>query len=348
MIKGLTKKLVSYQLQKPYLVLGILLLLLTVAVYGFTTVTVKPSTEAILPADNEAVNNLDQLRATFYGDIVTMVIREDITSYAVLEKIDGVTNRLQLVENVGSVQSPTTHLQQTYGSIPRDNVEIQEIQYGPLVNSQRSLAVIQVQTDTQAKTEEIRQLRQDIESILRGEGLLENTRITGYNMIDLDMFGVIISDFTKITGIAFTAVLTALYIIFRSVKKIILAILPVMYALVLMLGIGSMLGAELTIISMVSAAMIMGLGIDFGIHIVTKLYNTQNITKQHMFESMDELSKGLLGGALTTSTGFLALLAAQLTGMHSLGIYLAIGILGAYIGVIGLLPTIIILLEKPQ
>mgnify|MGYP006279342479 CR=1 FL=1 len=348
MIRELTKKLVGYQLSHPWHVLLIVLVLTGFVGYGFTFVTIKPSTEAILPSDNPVVTSLDTLRAQFYGDIVTLRIEtEDATSSTFLQKIDAVTNRIATLDNVGFVQSPTTRLQQQYGFIPTSSETLETADYGSLIGANRDVAVIQVQTDTQAKTEEIRTLRDELEEALTSQGLAEYTQLTGYSMIDLDMFGVILADFSRITSIAFSVVLLVLYIIFRSVKKVLLAIAPVMFALTWMIGIGSMFGAEITIISMVSAAMIMGLGIDFGIHIVSKLYS-KNMTQTHIYESMNELSKGLLGGALTTSTGFLALLAAQLTGMHSLGIYLAIGIFSAYIGVIVLLPTIIILLEVPQ
>lgn len=163
-------------------------------------------------------------------------------------------------------------------------------------------------------------------------------------MIDLATFQVIINDFAVITGVSFGAVLLVLFGVFRDLKRMLFPIVPVMFGLVWMLGLGGYLGANLTIISMVSAAMIMGLGIDFGIHVTKKYFNTVR-GSDGMSETMTELSRGLLGGATTTGVGFLALLAANLTGMHALGIFLFTGIISAYIGAVVVLPSIIIIVD---
>jgi len=173
------------------------------------------------------------------------------------------------------------------------------------------------------------------------------TDLTGYNMIDLATFNVIINDFIRITGVSFGAVLGVLYFVFRDRRKMMMPIVPVMFALVWMLGLGGWLGANLTIISMVSAAMIMGLGIDFGIHVTKKYYST-NGGKEGMSETMVELSRGLLGGSITTGIGFLFTAFANLSGMHALGIFLFTGIISAYIGAVVLLPVLIIMIESEK
>jgi len=138
-----------------------------------------------------------------------------------------------------------------------------------------------------------------------------------------------------------------LYGTFRDIRKIWFPISVVMFALVWMIGLGGWLGADLTIISMVSAAMIMGLGIDFGIH-VTKKYYSLGSGIDSLSRTMVELSRGLLGASMTTAVGFLSLLFANLTGMHSLGIFLFTGIISAYIGAVFLLPTLLILIDGEE
>jgi len=67
-----------------------------------------------------------------------------------------------------------------------------------------------------------------------------------------------------------------------------------------------------------------------------------------MSETMVELSRGLLGGSITTGIGFLSLLFANLSGMHALGIFLFTGIISAYIGAVVLLPVLIIMIESEE
>ncbi|MFB6159450.1 MAG: MMPL family transporter [Candidatus Nanohalobium sp.] len=348
-IENLAAKLVEFQVEKPYRMLAILGALTLLVVPGALQLQIKPSTEAILPADDPVVESLDTLRAKFAGDTTYIVIHEDqdVRNAETMEKILRIQNRMEKSENVMSTSSPASMLKQRYGKIPEDPQKLNSFNYRNMVAENYRTAVISVRADTQAKSDEIRGLYNDIHRIVGSEMPGTEYYLTGYNMIDLATFQVIISDFMTITGVSFAAVLLVLYGVFRDVKRMLYPIVPVMFALIWMLGLGGYLGADLTIISMVSAAMIMGLGIDFGIHVTKKYFSTKR-GAEGMSETMTELSRGLLGGSTTTGVGFLALLAANLSGMHALGIFLFTGIMSAYIGAVFLLPTLIMLVDGAE
>lgn len=348
-IEELASRLVEYQVESPYKVLLLMGILTAIVIPGALNLEVKPSTEAILPAEDPTVESLDTLRAKFAGDTSYIVFEsdEDVRNNELLEDIHRIENRIQMSENVYSTQSPSSMLIREYGNVPEDKNRLEEFEYGSMVSENYRTAVIAVRSDTQANSDEIRSLYNDINSAVRYESPSANYYLTGYNMIDLATFQVIISDFMMITGVSFGAVLLVLFGVFRDFKRMMFPIVPVMFGLIWMLGLGGYLGANLTIISMVSAAMIMGLGIDFGIHVTKKYFNTKR-GAEGLSETMTELSRGLLGGSATTGVGFLALLAANLTGMHALGIFLFTGIISAYIGAVFLLPTLIILIDGKE
>lgn len=345
-IENLAGKLVELQVEQPYKILGILAVMTLFIVPGAFSMDIKPSTEAVLPEDDPVVESLDTLRSKFFGDTTYIVFTsDDVRNHELLKKMQRVSNRLEQLENVGSVNSPTTMLERRYDTIPQDPQTLEEFNYRGTVGDDYKTAVMSLRTDTQANSAEIQKLNDDIQGILDTEAPNAEVTLTGYNMIDLATFQVIISDFIRITLFSFLAVLGVLYASFRDVGKIWLPLTVVMFALVWMIGLGGWLGANLTIISMVSAAMIMGLGIDFGIHVTKKYYSTEG-GEEGLSVTMVELSRGLLGASMTTSVGFLALLFANLTGMHSLGIFLFTGIISAYIGSVVLLPTIIYLYDN--
>lgn len=345
-VEEFAARLVEYQVENPYRVLAAVAMLTLLVLPGATQLQIKPSTEAILPQDDPVVESLDTLRAKFAGDTTYVVITgdHDLRESDEFEKMLRIENRLERRENVLSVSSPASMLEQRYGRIPEDPDTLRDLNYGNMMDDDHSTMLISVRADTQANSGEIRKLYNGIHTVVSSESPGDNYYLTGYNMIDLATFQVIISDFMRITLISFAAVLTVLYGVFRDMKRMMFPVVPVMFALIWMLGLGGYLGADLTIISMVSAAMIMGLGIDFGIHVTKKYYSTRR-GAEGLSETMIELSRGLLGGSMTTGVGFLALLAANLSGMHSLGIFLFTGIISAYIGATVLLPTIIILVD---
>ena len=349
LIEGLASKLVECQIENPYRVLIVMGVLTAMVIPGALNLEVKPSTEAILPADDPTVESLDTLRAKFSGDTTYIVFEadEDVRNTELLEDIHRIENRVQKAENVHSTESPASMLIQQYGKIPEEKERLDEFNYRSMISDSYRTAIVAVRSDTQANSDEIRKLYNDIHSAVQSESPPANYYLTGYNMIDLATFQVIINDFMMITAVSFGAVLLVLYGVFRDLKRMMFPIVPVMFGLIWMLGLGGYLGANLTIISMVSAAMIMGLGIDFGIHVTKKYFNTKR-ESEGIKETMIELSRGLLGGSTTTGVGFLALLAANLTGMHSLGIFLFTGIISAYIGSVFLLPTLIILIDGKE
>ncbi len=348
-IEELASRLVEYQIKEPYRVLAIIGLLTVMVIPGAFNLEIKPSTEAILPSDDPTVESLDTLRAKFSGDITYIVFesKEDVRNTELMERIHRIENRVRMAENVHSTNSPASMLIREYGKIPEDKDRMDNFEYQSMVSDSYRTAIVAVRSDTQANSDEIRKLYDNIHTAVQSESPPADYYLTGYNMIDLATFQVIISDFMMITGVSFGAVLLVLYGVFRDLKRMMFPIVPVMFGLIWMLGLGGYLGANLTIISMVSAAMIMGLGIDFGIHVTKKYFNTKR-GSEGISETMIELSRGLLGGSTTTGVGFLALLAANLTGMHSLGIFLFTGIISAYIGSVFLLPTLIILVDGKE
>lgn len=347
-IEDLSNRLVEYQIENPVKVLAVLAFVTLAIIPGALQMDIKPSTEAVLPQDDPVVEDLDTLRSKFYGDTTHIVFRsDDVRNNELLESMQRIENRAENLENVHSVQSPATLLEMKYQRIPEDSEKLERFDYRGTVTDNHRTAIMSIRADTQANSGEIQKLDDSLDQIIALESPPAETSFTGYNMIDLATFQVIISDFIRITGVSFLAVLTVLYATFRDLKKIWFPVSVVMFSLVWMLGLGGYLGADLTIISMVSAAMIMGLGIDFGIH-VTKKYFKSDRNAEGISVTMVELSRGLLGASATTSVGFLALLFANLTGMHSLGIFLSTGIISAYIGAVVLLPTLLIILDGIQ
>lgn len=344
-IEKSASKLVELQVEHPVKVMAVLLILTGIVLPGALQMDIKPSTEAVLPEDDNSVQALDDLRAKFYGDSTLIVFEsDDVRNTELMRDIERLENRLIRKENVRSVNSPVDIVKMKYGEIPESKEKLENIDYRETVSSDYGTMVVTVSADTQSESGEIQKLNDDINEALKSIDRQDEATLTGYNMIDLATFQVIIQDFIKITGVSFLAVMTVLYATFRDIKKMFLPLSVVMFGLLWMVGLGGWLGANLTIISMVSAAMIMGLGIDFGIHVTKKFYKTQG-GQDGLSQTMVELSRGLIGASLTTSVGFLALLFAELAGMHSLGIFLFTGIIASYIGSTVFLPTLIILIE---
>ena len=195
-IEELASRLVEYQVENPYRILILMGILTAFVLPGALNLEVKPSTEAILPADDPTVESLDTLRAKFSGDTTYIVfeVEGDVRKTELMEDIHRIENRVQLAENVDSTESPASMLIQEYGKIPEEKERLDNFDYQSMVSESYRTAIVAVRSDTQANSDEIKKLYDDIHSAVQSESPPANYYLTGYNMIDLATFQVIISE----------------------------------------------------------------------------------------------------------------------------------------------------------
>jgi len=151
------------------------------------------------------------------------------------------------------------------------------------VDSGYSFSVVKITTNTGASSkvinELITQIKEDIVSV-EEFGINVKTQVTGFSAIDRATFSVIMSDFAKITLVSMIGIMIVVLFTFKSLTKGMLPMVIVMNSLIWTMGIVGYLNLTITVISMVAAAMIMGLGIDFGIHQVHAYFEERKPTHQ--------------------------------------------------------------------
>jgi hydrophobe/amphiphile efflux-3 (HAE3) family protein len=364
MIEKIAQKIVKFQIKYPKKILWIFFIFALLAIPGILKLldNVEPSLEKVLPQQVDEIKNMNSMRSEFGADMLFLIIYtdtplDDVRNAKYLKYINSLSQKIESRENIVKVNGiDDIIIEMHQGIIPDSEIDIKEsLKINPFsnqyINQDYSFSILRIQTDTGSSAklidEVITGIKQDIDNT---ENINPGTRIemTGFSAIDMATFKVIISDFAIITLVSMGFVALIVLITFKSLTKGMLPMVIVMNALLWTMGIVGYLGLTLTVVSMVAAAMIMGLGIDFGIHQVYsyfELRKTKN-SKQSLNEVMSELLRAMLGASLTTIAGFLALLFGVLPAMKTLGIILAIGIFTTLIGAIFLLPVIIYLYDK--
>lgn len=359
MIDELAKKIASMQIRFSYALIGIFLLITALLAPGILLLVdnVEPSLEKVLPSTIGEVETMNQMRSTFGADMMYIVFEIDTQVYdvrdvSVVQYLDLVKQKLLTLDYILDVQAASDLAKQD-GVLSKNPYYIRSVLADDthFTSEDYSLTVMHVLTDTGASSSTIAKVISDVEDDLASleqynPGL--SFTITGYNAIDRATFLVIMSDFVSITGVSMLLIGIVVLLTFRSFIRGFLPMIVVMNALVWTMGITGYLGLTITVVSMVSAAMIMGLGIDFGIHIVHSFYEKRQTysPKKALQQTVQELFRAMLGASLTTMAGFLALLFGVLPAMKTLAIILAIGIFTTLIGATLLLPTIVYLIEE--
>jgi len=167
MLEAFSEKLVEQQVGRPKTVLAVLAVLTLLILPGALNLSVKPSTEAILPGDDPVVESLDSLRGKFYGDTTYVVFKsEDVRDPELFKSMERIQNRLEKSENVYTTRSAAEMAQKKYGYIPEDREKLENAKYGSTVSEDYRTALISVRADTQAKSSEIKKLHDEIQTAI--------------------------------------------------------------------------------------------------------------------------------------------------------------------------------------
>lgn len=360
MLEKFAEKMVGIQVRYPKLVILAILLISFMLMPGILKIQVEPSLEKVLPQDIPVIETMNDMRVQFGADMVYIVIDSDYISDMrdpkIIKYLDVLQNKLITSENILEVTSLATVVKENKGFIPDSRQEIKNILDDDLrtykfTNDDYSLTFLQLRTDTGANAKLISKLKSDIKDDIASLDELNpgvETHVTGFNIIDKATFDIMISDFAFETPLAFALIGIIVLLVFRSLLKGFIPMVVVMVAMMWTAGLIGYLGIVLSSTNIVAAAMIMGLGIDFGIHILHRFYELKKkmSREEALMHTLRGNIRATLAASLTTSAGFLALLFGSLPAMKNFGIILSIGIISAMIATIVALPAVIFLYDR--
>jgi len=169
--------------------------------------------------------------------------------------------------------------------------------------------------------------------------------ITGTPLIIRALIKYIGKDGLISTILAIVVVFLVLLVDFRNVKIVLITMIPLIFGAVWMVGLLSTFGLNLTLVNLMGIPMIVGIGIDFGVHIMHR-YRVEGIGKIRAV--IASTGKAIMVTSLTTMAGFGSLMIAKYRGLGSLGILLTLGVAACFLTTMMILPAIIGWMEKSK
>ena len=147
--------------------------------------------------------------------------------------------------------------------------------------------------------------------------------------------------------IALVLVSLVLFFFHRTLKGLIIAFLPPAFAIALTFGVLGIVQPELTIISVAVVALLMGLGVDYSIHLMNRLAEEHTI--ENKVEKIEKIlkytGKAVLLSTVTTIIGFASLMVSSMSPIVTFGFGCAIGIFFCFISAIILVPCLALILQ---
>jgi uncharacterized protein len=173
--------------------------------------------------------------------------------------------------------------------------------------------------------------------------------LTGEDVISTDEMITTQKDVELASKIALGGVALLFIIAFKGIVKPLLAVFSLLIALAWSLGFTSLTVGHLNILSVVFTTILIGLGIDFGIHILERYKEERkegDDISTALQKTLQGTGQGNFSGAITTAMAFGAMVLTDFIGIVELGWIAGWGILFCMIAMVLLLPALVTLEEK--
>jgi hopanoid biosynthesis associated RND transporter like protein HpnN len=168
-------------------------------------------------------------------------------------------------------------------------------------------------------------------------------KITGMPLMFLRLVDYIGEDGKKACLLALVVVFLLLWIDFRGVELALVGMIPLVFGAVWMVGLLSLLGLPLSFVSIMGIPMIIGIGIDDGVHLIHR-YRVEGWGET--VTVLRSTGRAILLTSLTTMAGFGSLILAKYRGLGSLGALLVLGVAACFLSSILFIPALINLLKR--
>ena len=322
-----------------------------------------------LPEDVEVVSTYELIADQFAGSFSSSTIAvqtepryaksdeiRDVRDPEVLRYVDLLAERAKLVYGVVSAESAADVIKGVNGgripsslrsvkSLLEHNEQAEQL-IRHYISDDYSMTVVrlnlQEDVDAHEAVEELRELiKMD-----KPEGV--SVDITGGPVIDVTTEELAEETMGMTSSISFALIIVILIIIFASLKHGLIPLLTIAFGLIWANGTLVLAGFNITPETSGVMAMIMGIGIDFGIQ-VTKRFRFELRTQKREDAMVDTLKNVFYPMTITTIAaviGFKCLSLGKLPVMKDMGTMMATGVVFCAIAALTVVPAVLVLLER--
>jgi predicted RND superfamily exporter protein len=306
---------------------------------GMARVETIVALENMMPASSTPVEGVNNLRATGIGkDSIAIQVKtgtsdegvQKITENRTREYIRNLSNEMRAIEGITQVMSP--------------------LQREGLIDERNQNAVITAYTymgDSGKEMERIFKTIREEATYNRPEGI--ETRISGVPAVQQQLSDMVSRDKNVTTMISLGLVFLITLSLFQgSFSSAVMPLIVVALSVVWLYGTMGYLGIPLSTLAGSVAALVIGIGIDYSVHILNtyRFHRRDNSIGEALSEAVGETGVAIVATSVTTISAFMAFLTGKMPEMHRFGLIMSIGIGYALLFSFFLLPSVFVLEEK--
>lgn len=178
-----------------------------------------------------------------------------------------------------------------------------------------------------------------------------NIGVTGIPQLEYEEMSRSQADMTLASLLSATGVILLLIFGYRGLSLPIICCVTVGVSMIWTLGATTFLIGHLNILSMAFAAILVGLGIDFGIHLLSSYQDFRSqgrAVDASLSLAGHTVGRGIVTAALTTSVAFLCAGLTEFPGVAELGIIAGVGVLLAVVATFVIFPPLVVLISSKK
>ncbi|MBU3928241.1 MAG: MMPL family transporter, partial [Bacteroidetes bacterium] len=326
--------------------------------------TINSDILSSLPDGDTAASLYKTIGTQFGGNDMGMIVLEtdDVFKAEVIQHIKQITDSIKYTNGVSTVTSLTNILdikssewgieigklvdeydlpvEQSQLDSLKNYVFSKEMYRGAVVSEDGTATAIMFtllpEGDKQAVAKEI---KDKIEAL----DLPETTYFGGLPMMMNDINDLIVADMVWLIPIVFIVIAIILLLSFKSFRGVLLPLLTAGLAVIWTIGLMTVTGYELTIISNIIPVVLLAVGSAYTIHVLNSInHNKLADRKKALIQSLGYILVPVILAAVTTAIGFVSFVfGAYLTMIKDFGIFTAVGTLIALMLSVFFVPALI-------
>ncbi len=339
--------------------------------YHLKDIKVNSDMLSYLKQDDPAVQLFNRIGEQFAGNSMAMIGLEadDIFDYSTLVVIDSLTQAIAQVPGVASVTSLTDILDiRTVegglevgrlidkNNIPRSQEELKRIRdytlskdmyTGSIVSQDGKITIIVARLKPDADKQNI---ALKIRALARQKAANYKLYFSGLPMQMLEINDIIIKDMVRLVPVVALMLVFMLFFSFRNKRGVLLPLLTVFISTIWAMGLMSLRGVELSIISNIMPVLLLAIGSAYGIHMLSRYLEDIQHCKDVIpciKGALSEVGIPIILAGVTTLIGFFSFVGSYLTSVTDFGIYTGIGVGFALLIAVTLIPALLSYLKPP-
>ncbi len=332
-------KLVKYSVAKPKRLLAIALLLVCFSVYSSLGIGIKTSNLDLIDNNQEEVKRFLAFSESFGTPNTLLVVFEGTEEKALKKAVELSTVKIRQLEGVRKVLDRVPSSMESLISNSKDSYFHTEDGTAYFIYVQPK----NLRIDITEINPLVLSIRKEVDSAIKNLGV--KVGYTGIPQYALDDQLLIKSDMRYISIVSLVFVVIIFIFGFHSLKAPLFATLSLLSAVALSLAFVRIYPGYLTLLSSPFIMLIFGLGIDYGIHVISLMEDyTQREglgIREAVVKACLELRRTFYTSAFTTAGVFFLLAFSDFKGFEELGIIAGVSIVLCLISMISILPALL-------